>query len=103
MKDNRLFSFIIVIAIYAITIVLGIVIYNLLNFHYLVNLLISDIVCTTIVFIFSLLFKNASCYDPYWSVAPVVVMMALAITFGLNAPRILVTIAISVWGYKINL
>ena len=102
MKENRLISFLIVIAIYAITIVLGIVIYNLLSFHYLLKLLITDIICTTIVFAFSLLLKNASCYDPYWSVAPVVIIISLLASFGLNAPRILVAIAISIWGIRLT-
>lgn len=102
MKDNRLISFLIVIAIYAITIVLGIVIYNSLHFHYLLNLLIADIICTTVVFVFSLLLKNASCYDPYWSVVPVVIAICLLASFALNGPRILVAIAISVWGVRLT-
>ena len=77
MRQSRLLSFIVVIAIYAITIILGILIYNALNYHYLLNLIISDIACAIIVFIFSLIFKNASCYDPYWSVAPIVMVIAL--------------------------
>ena len=103
MKSNRLFSFIVVIAIYAITIILGIILYNYLNFHYLVNLLISDVVCTIVVFIFSLIFKNASCYDPYWSVAPVVVIIALCTKTSLNTPIILATIAIIIWGLRLTL
>ena len=103
MKSNRLFSFIVVIAIYAITIILGIILYNYLNFHYLVNLLISDVVCTIVVFIFSLIFKNASCYDPYWSVAPVVVIIALCTKSSLNTPIILATIAIIIWGLRLTL
>ena len=103
MRQNRLLSFIVVIAIYAITIILGILIYNALNYHYLLNLLISDIACTVIVFIFSLIFKNASCYDPYWSVAPIVMVIALCLKSSLNTPIILATIAIVTWGLRLTI
>ena len=90
------------IAMYAITIIFGIFLYNYLNYHYLINLLIADIACTTVIFIFSLLFKNASCYDPYWSVAPVVIVIALFSSNGLNTPRIFATIALIIWGVRLT-
>jgi len=33
--------------------------------------LVADIAATLVVFIFSMLFRNSSMYDPYWSVAPI--------------------------------
>jgi steroid 5-alpha reductase family enzyme len=33
--------------------------------------LLADIVATVVVFIFSMLYRNSSMYDPYWSVAPI--------------------------------
>jgi steroid 5-alpha reductase family enzyme len=33
--------------------------------------MVADIVATLVVFIFSMLYKNSSMYDPYWSVAPI--------------------------------
>src|SRR5580698_10001606 len=40
------------------------------RYNPLVLALFADILATVIVFIFSVIFKNASLYDPYWSVAP---------------------------------
>ena len=78
MKKNRCISFIIVGIIYVLASILGIYLYNILDFSFYLNLLIADVVCTGFVFLFSLLLKNASVYDPYWSVQPMVIVLAFA-------------------------
>lgn len=103
MRSNRLFSFIVVVAIYAIATIFGIIIYKLLNYDFWLKFLISDVCATVIVFIFSLLFKNASCYDPYWSYTPMVVVVSLGLTFPLTPTRLLIIIAILVWGIRLTL
>src|ERR1051325_9027701 len=40
---------------------------------------------TLVVFLFSVLFDNSSVYDPYWSVAPMVIAAALS---GASAPAV---------------
>ena len=40
------------------------------HFNLLIATLLADIVCTIIVFIFSMIINNSSVYDPYWSVIP---------------------------------
>jgi steroid 5-alpha reductase family enzyme len=65
-------------------------------------LLIADLFATAIVFVFSLLFNNASVYDPYWSVLPIVVIVAYAICNGLNAVRLLMLVAICIWGIRLT-
>lgn len=103
MKENRIASFIVVIAVYAITTILGIVLYNHLNYSFYLNLLIADVACTVMIFIFSLIFKNASMYDPYWSYAPMVMVCYAGLTSPLNAPRVLAIIACLVWGVRLTL
>ncbi|HEY7346710.1 MAG TPA: DUF1295 domain-containing protein [Ktedonobacterales bacterium] len=39
--------------------------------HPLVILAAADTAATAVIFVFSVAAKNSSCYDPYWSVAPV--------------------------------
>ena len=41
-------------------------------------LLIADVAATVLTFLFSLIFSNASVYDPYWSVQPVVIAIGYA-------------------------
>ena len=73
MKQNRAFSFIAVALVYILAAAVGIVTYLFLPFSAWLNLLIADTVATIFTFIFSLIFKNASVYDPYWSVQPIVI------------------------------
>ena len=39
---------------------------------------IADVAATIVVFAFSVVFNNSSFYDPYWSVAPMVIVASLA-------------------------
>ena len=102
MKNNRLISFILVSFAYIVSITVGIVIYNSLNFHFAINLLISDVTATIVVFIFSLLFKNASTYDPYWSVQPIVIVVALFLKSNKTILEILPLIVILIWGIRLT-
>lgn len=102
MKNNRLISFILVSFVYIVSITVGIVIYNSLNFHFAINLLIADVASTIVVFIFSLLFKNASTYDPYWSVQPIVIVVALFLKSNKTILEILPLIVILIWGIRLT-
>ena len=43
--------------------------------HPLLEVLLAGVVATVIIFQFSLLFRNSSFYDPYWSIAPVLIAL----------------------------
>ena len=103
LKENRILSFIVILIVYAIAITAGVIIYNLLTFDFWLNLLIADVVSTAITFIFSLIFNNSSVYDPYWSVAPIVVIIALSIKFGINNITIFPLIAVIFWGVRLTI
>ena len=103
MKKNRLVSFLIILIVYIIAIFVGITTYKSLNLDFWLNLLIADILATIAVFIFSLIFKNASVYDPYWSVAPIVVLGMLMIEFGYSDSGMLALIAVILWGIRLTL
>lgn len=102
LKNSRAMSFAVITAVYAIAIVSGIIIYNLLEFEFWLKLFIADVSATAITFAFSLIFRNASVYDPYWSVLPVAVVVVYAISQGLNTARILMLVAVCVWGVRLT-
>ncbi len=68
---------------------------------------IADFVGTIVIFIFSYLYRNSSFYDPYWSVAPLFIVVYFAI-IGLDTPgtdslRIYLLIAlIFFWGCRLT-
>ncbi len=45
-----------------------------------------DIIATLVVFVFSLIFKNSSVYDAYWSAAPLVMALCLFVTQKAGSP-----------------
>lgn len=102
MKTNRILSFLVILLVYVISSFIGILTYNYLSFDLWLNLLISDVISTIVVFIFSLILKNASTYDPYWSVAPIVILLYSAFKNGLNSASILVLIAVLFWGIRLT-
>lgn len=103
LKSNRTFSFVAVLLVYIAAACVGIIVYRCLPFAFYVNLLISDAVATVVTFVFSVIFKNSSVYDPYWSVAPIVILAYSAIVNGLNLYGALLLTAVSIWGVRLTL
>ncbi len=102
MKKNRIASFFLVFIVYLIAGAVGVAVYLNLSFSWWLNLLIADIAATVITFIFSLIFNNASVYDPYWSVQPLVILIGFALTAQLNLVRLLLLVAVSLWGIRLT-
>ncbi len=102
LKANTPLSFIILTAVYIIACAVGIHAYIILPFDIWLNLLIADVIATVITFIFSLIFNNASVYDPYWSVQPTVILVALSVTRPINVYQILLLLAVLIWGVRLT-
>ncbi|MBO5363169.1 MAG: DUF1295 domain-containing protein, partial [Clostridia bacterium] len=89
--------------VYVIAAAIGFITYMVqTNLPWWVRLLIADIVATVVTFLFSVLFKNASVYDPYWSVQPAVILIGYAIANGLNPTRTLILIAVTLWAVRLT-
>ena len=99
-------SFLIVFAVYVLAFFVGLLVFKLSsNMHLLVSTFLADIAATFIVWIFGILFGNSSIYDPYWSVAPLIILPCWIIIKGtsLTAIDILFLVAIIVWGIRLTL
>ena len=70
-----------------------------------IRFLISDIVMTFVCFFFSLIKKNSSVYDAYWSVIPFFFVVAWAILHGIHIGihHYVVFFAISFWSWRLTL
>ena len=101
-KQNRTASFLVVALIYILVSAVGIAIYNILSLEWWLSLLVADVVATVLTFAFSVILGNASVYDPYWSVQPVVILTAFAMDKGLNTVRILLLAAVIFWGVRLT-
>lgn len=102
LKKNRIFSFAVICIVYIIAIFVGILIARAMTGKIWVNFLVADLAATVIVFIFSTLFANSSIYDPYWSVIPVITSFVLIFSTKFNFLRLLLLVAITVWGVRLT-
>lgn len=99
---SRSASFAILAVVYILAIIGGLLFFKILPWNFQINLLVADIFATIIVFAFSVITGNASVYDPYWSVQPVVIL--LACTGGEIQTRIgaLTLLVVSLWGIRLT-
>ncbi|MBO5214595.1 MAG: DUF1295 domain-containing protein [Clostridia bacterium] len=100
--ENRALSFIIVALVYVVATAVGVAVYIALPFDFWLSLLLADIVATAVTFAFSLIFSNASVYDPYWSVQPLVICVAFALGKNLTLMHILPLVAVGLWGVRLT-
>lgn len=101
-KENRAFSFLIIAMVYLLAAAAGIGVFAVLPLDTWLSLLIADVAATFVVFLFSVIFKNASVYDPYWSVQPIVILIAFAAVNPVPMSAILVMISVMVWGIRLT-
>lgn len=101
-KQNRVASFIAVTLVYIFAAIVGVTVYHSLTFDWWLSLLIADVVATVATFAFSLIFKNASVYDPYWSVQPPVILIAFTVGKEITTLGVLLIVAVSFWAVRLT-
>ncbi|MDP4153527.1 MAG: DUF1295 domain-containing protein [Bacillota bacterium] len=105
LKKLRLSGFIALLLIYISAAILGIFIFmNLPGAYLYVRLCAADVAATIFIYIFSLILGNASVYDPYWSVAPIVILPLTAAYLKIwNTGVMLIIGIIMFWGLRLTL
>ena len=74
-------SLLVVLLVYALAFLAGWLVYTLFS-HRLLAFFLADVAATLVVWGFGLVFRNASVYDPYWSVAPPVLFAFFTLAAG---------------------
>jgi steroid 5-alpha reductase family enzyme len=76
------------------------------NLHPILIAFWADITATLVIYIFSRLFRNSSFYDPYWSLAPLVIMIYWFLTAlpdtGIGFRQIMVLGLMIIWGLRLT-
>ncbi|MFX1589568.1 MAG: DUF1295 domain-containing protein [Promethearchaeota archaeon] len=98
-----IYCFISYVVAFFIAIIVG-VIFRFL--HPLLMVLIADLAATLVIFVISSILKNTSFYDPYWSVAPLVITLyyfifPLTSNYG-NIRSIIVSILVFIWSIRLT-
>jgi steroid 5-alpha reductase family enzyme len=92
---------VIVAAVYVLAALCGGFIYTHVSGQLWLRVFSADAGATVLVFIFSCIFGNASVYDPYWSVQPIVILAPFA--FSSPSPsKSLLMLMVLVWGIRLT-
>ena len=103
MKQSRSKSFLFTLFIYALALAVGWFVYARVRGSVFFRVFAADIAATVFVYLVSLPLGNASVYDPYWSVAPVVILPLCVQAFGVwNAGTIALLFCVAYWGVRLT-
>lgn len=103
MKQSRGFSFLFTVFMYGAAVAIGLFVYRSLSFEPIARLFFADLAATVFLYLVSLPLNNASVYDPYWSVAPMVLLPIAMMEFGKwSAGTIALLVCISYWGIRLT-
>ncbi len=101
----RLSSFVLIIMVYVAAFTVAVLCYNLFKeTGVLPATLLADITATLVVWAFGMLFHNSSLYDPYWSIAPLVIFPCWMLINGssLKTADYIYLIAVCIWGIRLT-
>ena len=102
LRQSRPFGFALLLVVYLLASALGIFLYAISPFPYWLSFLVADVLATGFVYLFSSIFENASIYDPYWSLAPMVVVVALLPAHRITLYGILLAVVVILWGVRLT-
>lgn len=104
MKLSKSLSLLIVVLVYVAAFFAGLLVFRILPFKGFFAYLCADAAATVVVWAFGLVFRNASMYDPYWSVAPIVLFICFLTDSGfLDAVDVLYIAVFTIWGVRLTL
>lgn len=102
---SKVLSLFVILLIYVIAVFIGIATFNTLDWESLIyKLLVANVVATLFIYAVGLLLKNASLYDPYWSVAPPILLILTHIHLetSLNTVRFFIYIGLIFWSIRLT-
>ena len=102
LRQSRAAGYAILTLIYLAAWLGGYWLFSALPYDFWLSLLLADVGATVLVFVFSVLLKNASVYDPYWSVFPVAAIAAASLGRPLTALNVMHLAVIGLWGIRLT-
>lgn len=104
LKASRSWSFAVITIIYLIAAALGVWTFLALDeTAVLLRLFVADFVATVFVWLWGVIFRNSSVYDPYWSVAPPLMLTGYAIHCGaFSFPVLMMLVAVWYWAIRLT-
>ena len=96
-----------ILLIYILALLIGVsAAYFLPTDNALYKVAVADTVATIVVFIFSMIYKNSSVYDPYWSVVPIFIVLYWMIdsssVLDFDPLKLIMAGLIIIWGMRLT-
>lgn len=101
---GRAFTVCIIAYVLAVLVAIGVG-YVFRGLHPVYIVLLADIAGTLVIYFTGRIFRNASFYDPYWSVAPIVIAFFWIFVFSgvaNTARQIIVATLVCAWGFRLT-
>jgi len=103
-KLSKGLSLLIVLAAYTAAFFVGLAVYALMPGLPIWRFLGADAAATVVIYVLSLIFKNSSLYDPYWSIAPSVLFICFVWDKGYaNTSDMLLLAVLLFWGLRLTI
>jgi steroid 5-alpha reductase family enzyme len=107
LATNRTRDLLLVALAYVLAFFAAIIASNLFRYaHPVYIILAADIAGTLVIYLFGRVFRNASFYDPYWSVAPPVIALFWVFSFNegnaVGLRQILVVTLVFIWALRLT-
>ena len=101
---NKILSLVVVYVLYVLAYLGGYFVGILIKDNLYLSLFIMDVVATGIIWLFSIILKNTSLYDPYWSLTPWVMFTYLLIIFKVhNIYTFILYTVFSLWSWRLTM
>lgn len=89
--------------VYALALAVGLYAFERVRGSVYLRVFAADLAATLFLYLVSLPLDNASVYDPYWSVAPIVILPIFVSVFGVwNAGTIALVACVLYWGIRLT-
>ena len=104
MRRSKIISIGIILLIYLAATLLGVYVFYIFDdYNVLLRLFGADVAATILIWLFSVIFKNSSIYDPYWSVLPVVLFaLLIAMEKKYNIETFMLFIPVCYWALRLT-
>ncbi|MDO9120758.1 MAG: DUF1295 domain-containing protein [Anaerolineaceae bacterium] len=103
-KTNRTIGFVLITLSYLTALVIALIVFKNAGRTIWMNLFLADLIGTFVIWVSSLLLNNASVYDPYWSIQPVVILPLLMLHVGkITTSSLLLCAVVIVWGARLTI
>lgn len=106
---NRIKAYLIIGLVYILALSVGLIFFNLIIkdefniWNTILAFLVCDIIATLVIWVFTIIFKNSSFYDPYWSLVPWFFVLYMMIHFNFwSSLNIIFLIVFGLWSFRLT-